>query len=40
MKTIKKIKGILAMHGDELRERFKVKELGVFGSYVRYRYPG
>lgn len=35
MKTIKKIKGILAMHGDELRERFKVKELGVFGSYVR-----
>jgi predicted nucleotidyltransferase len=32
MKRFEKIKGILAMHGDELRERFKVKELGVFGE--------
>jgi predicted nucleotidyltransferase len=35
MKTIEELKRILAMHWDELRERFKVKELGVFGSYVR-----
>lgn len=35
MKRIEEIKGILAMHRDELRERFKVKEIGVFGSYVR-----
>ncbi|MBE9593343.1 MAG: nucleotidyltransferase family protein [Proteobacteria bacterium] len=35
MERFEKIKGLLAMHGDVLRERFKVKELGVFGSYVR-----
>ena len=35
MKTIEEIKGILAMHMDELRGHFKVKEIGVFGSYVR-----
>jgi predicted nucleotidyltransferase len=35
MKRIEEIKGILAMHRDELRKRFKVKEIGVFGSYVR-----
>ncbi|MDI6884791.1 MAG: nucleotidyltransferase family protein [archaeon] len=35
MKRIGEIKGILAMHRDELRERFKVKEIGVFGYYVR-----
>ena len=35
MKTIGKIGEILASHKNELRERFKVKELGVFGSYVR-----
>jgi predicted nucleotidyltransferase len=35
MNRIEKIKEILAMHRDELRERFKVKEIGVFGSYVR-----
>jgi predicted nucleotidyltransferase len=35
LNRIEKIKEILAMHRDELRERFKVKEIGVFGSYVR-----
>ena len=35
MKTIEEMKGILAMYWDELRVRFKVKELGIFGSYVR-----
>lgn len=35
MKTIEKIREILTSHWDELRDRFKVKELGVFGSYVR-----
>ena len=35
MKRVEKIKVILAMPRDELRVRFKVKETGVFGSYVR-----
>ncbi len=35
MNTIEEIKEILARHKDELRKRYKVKEIGVFGSYVR-----
>jgi predicted nucleotidyltransferase len=35
MKTLEKIRERLAMHWDELRVRFKVTELGIFGSYVR-----
>jgi len=35
MNTIEGIKEILARHKDELRESFKLKEIGVFGSYVR-----
>jgi len=35
MKTIDEIKETLAKHKEELRERFKVKEIGIFGSYVR-----
>ena len=35
MKQIEEIKGILAEHKEELRERFRVREIGVFGSYVR-----
>lgn len=35
MKTIGKIKEVLAKHKDELKERFKVKEIGIFGSYVK-----
>jgi predicted nucleotidyltransferase len=35
MKTIEEIKRILKERKEELRDRFKVKEIGVFGSYVR-----
>jgi len=33
--TIERIKEILANHKKELKERYKVKEIGIFGSYVR-----
>jgi hypothetical protein len=35
LKDVDRIKGILARHKDELRRRVKVKDIGVFGSYVR-----
>ncbi len=35
MKKIEEIKAKLKEHKEELREKFKVKEIGVFGSYVR-----
>ena len=35
MKTLKDIRSILAREKKVLRERFKVKEIGIFGSYVR-----
>jgi uncharacterized protein len=35
MKTINEITAILAQHKKELREKHKVKEVGIFGSYVR-----
>ncbi len=35
MKTIEEIKETLTEHKEGLKERFKVKELGIFGSYVR-----
>lgn len=35
MKALEKIKMLLAEHKKELQERFKVKEIGIFGSYVR-----
>jgi len=35
MKTIKTIKHVLKQHKLELRERFRIKEIGVFGSYVK-----
>ena len=35
MKTIDQIKATLASHKKELREKYKVSEIGVFGSYVR-----
>ena len=35
MKTIEEIKETLTEHKERLRARFKVKELGIFGSYVR-----
>ena len=35
MKTVKQIKKILIQHKKELADRYKVKEIGIFGSYVR-----
>ena len=35
MKTLSEIKSILQKHKDELREKYGVKEIGVFGSYIR-----
>jgi hypothetical protein len=35
MKTVEEIKRILVMHKEELREKFKVKELRIFGSTIR-----
>lgn len=35
MKTLEEIKGIVSTNMDTLKARYKVKELGVFGSYVR-----
>jgi hypothetical protein len=35
MKKIKEINQILNEHRDELKTLFKVKKIGVFGSYVR-----
>jgi len=34
-KDVDRIKRVLARHKDELREKFRVKDIGVFGSYVR-----
>jgi len=35
MKTLAEIKKVLEMHKEKLKERFGVKEIGIFGSYVR-----
>jgi predicted nucleotidyltransferase len=35
MKTFEKLKDILAEHKQEIKDRFKVEEIGLFGSYVR-----
>lgn len=35
MKTVEDLKEILIEHKEEFRRRFKVKELGIFGSIVR-----
>jgi len=35
MKTLEEIKQILTVHKGKLNERFRVKEIGIFGSYVR-----
>jgi predicted nucleotidyltransferase len=35
MKKIEEIKDTLKKHKEELRKNFKVKEIGIFGSYVR-----
>ncbi len=35
MKTLGDIKEVLAEHKEELKDEFKVKEIGVFGSYAK-----
>ena len=35
MKTIAEIMKMLESHRDDLREKYGVKEIGIFGSYVR-----
>ena len=34
-KTLDRIMRVLKMHENELRERYGVKRIGIFGSYVR-----
>jgi uncharacterized protein len=36
MPTVEKLKAILALHKEELKKKYKVKEIGIFGSYVRH----
>jgi uncharacterized protein len=35
MKTLEEIKQWLMQHESMLQERYKVRELGIFGSYIR-----
>ena len=35
MKTFEEIKEVLQSHKSELREQYGLKEIGIFGSYVR-----
>ncbi len=35
MKTVSQIKMLLAEHKEEIKNKYKVAEIGVFGSYVR-----
>lgn len=35
MKTLIEIKHILALHKVGLADKYKVKEMGIFGSYIR-----
>ncbi len=35
MKRLDEIEAILQKHKKELEQKFKVKEIGIFGSYVR-----
>lgn len=35
MKTLEEVKEIIQHHKQELKEKFKVVEIGIFGSYVR-----
>lgn len=35
MKTIEEIKKVLQKHREEFREQYGLKEIGIFGSYVK-----
>ncbi|MEM4611046.1 MAG: nucleotidyltransferase domain-containing protein, partial [Thermoproteota archaeon] len=34
-RILEKVKKVLKEHKEELREKYGVKEIGIFGSYVR-----
>lgn len=34
MKSLEEIRAILIQHKEELRKRFKIRDIGIFGSYV------
>ncbi|MCK5533742.1 nucleotidyltransferase family protein [bacterium] len=35
MKTIKEIKNVLSEHKEELKQKYKIREIGIFGDYVK-----
>ncbi|MCZ7398762.1 MAG: nucleotidyltransferase family protein [Candidatus Methanoperedens sp.] len=35
MKTLDEIKNILSQHKEEIKQKYEVREIGIFGSYVR-----
>ena len=35
MKSQKKVEEVLKQHKKDLAEKYRVKEIGIFGSYVR-----
>jgi predicted nucleotidyltransferase len=35
MKTLEEIRAVIYAHEDELRQRYKVRVVGIFGSYTR-----
>ena len=35
MNTVKEIKEILLKQKDELKQKYRIKEIGIFGSYIR-----
>jgi len=35
MKKLEEIKEILIKHGKELKDKYKIKEIGIFGSYAK-----
>jgi len=35
MKSVQEIKEILQKHKKEIKEKYKVKKMGIFGSYVK-----
>lgn len=35
MKNLQEIRDILSEHGKELKRKYRIKEIGIFGSFVR-----
>lgn len=35
MRTLEDVKNILSRHKEKLKQNYKVKEIGIFGSYAR-----